>query len=820
MTLFGLFALLQSVSPITLAGINQWTGNGPEGGEIKAMVMDLKNPSTLYVGTLGGVFKTTNGGASWSPSNTGLNSAEVSTLSIAPSNPATLYTVTAGGLFKSVTGGFNWSSVNPSVTAALGWTLTVDPSDPNALYARTIKDGMFKSTDGGINWHPFVIGETNLSIDAFYIAPSNPAIRYAKVASALYRSANGGESWTYINDYYYTRVERFAAFAIDPSNPDTIYISQTGSSGQWSSFMKSTNGGKSWEGYQVSAAWPPILASALAIDPSAPATLYLGTEVGVYKSTDGGKKWIYSAGLGTLFISTLIIDPSNPDTVYAGTNGGVFKSANRGLSWNLANTGLTAATVVNLVIDPSDPSTLYAGTESGVFKSMFAGGGWSSSNNGLAYPSLTTLAIAPSNPSLFFSAASYGRRAGSQLFTSTDSAKSWKPASTSGIQSVNPEGGPPRIDFVAIDPSNSATRYIATTDRRLYKSTDSGNKWFRANQLISSGSNLVFDISVSTLVIDPTNTATLYAGNNSRVSKSTNAAESWVNASSGIPDSFHNILTLYIDPSQPTTLYAGTAGGGVFKTTDGAKNWKAASVGLPTNVSVNTLIIDSSTPSTLYAGTNAGVFKSDNGAVSWSLIPKTGWTGQSVLALLIDPTDRSTLYAGTQGGGVIKFTSRDSTPAITDCLLNWAERNYPALFAPAGTSTFFSGIYAYRYYADSSNFLGVSSLDHHIYLLGMDGALRDIGAEESWLPETSCQVITTPQIECLLNWAETNYGNWFSPSGSPTETWDIYTYRHYAATKTYLGVSTADYHFYSLGTDGILHDEGTVSHWLPKTGCY
>lgn len=80
-------------------------------------------------------------------------------------------------------------------------------------------------------------------------------------------------------------------------------------------------------------------------------------------------------------------------------------------------------------------------------------------------------------------------------------------------------------------------------------------------------------------------------------------------------------------------------------------------------------------------------------------------------------------------------------------------------------------------------------------------------------------VNTSPQIECLFNWAESNYPNLFRPANSPTLVWSNYTYRYYADTNTYLGVSSTDSDVYYMGPDGLLWNEGPSSYWLTKAGC-
>ena len=151
--LIGLLALLMSIcQPHTVsAGTNVWTSNGPEGGYVRALAIDPQTPTTLYAGTYGGVFKSTDGGGNWSTVNTGLTATGVYALAIDPQTPATLYAGTdGGGVFKSTDGGANWSAVNTGLTNTYVYALAIDPQTPATLYAGTY-GGVFKSTHGGGN---------------------------------------------------------------------------------------------------------------------------------------------------------------------------------------------------------------------------------------------------------------------------------------------------------------------------------------------------------------------------------------------------------------------------------------------------------------------------------------------------------------------------------------------------------------------------------------------------------------------------------------------------------------------------------------------
>ena len=123
-------ALLVTSSMTAMGGINSWTSIGPDGGFIMALAIDPVTPATLYAGTYrGGVFKSMNGGESWSAVNTGLPNLNVFSLVIDPQTPPTLYVGIEAGVFKSTNGGGSWSAVNtgPDPTIHVSGLLAIDP---------------------------------------------------------------------------------------------------------------------------------------------------------------------------------------------------------------------------------------------------------------------------------------------------------------------------------------------------------------------------------------------------------------------------------------------------------------------------------------------------------------------------------------------------------------------------------------------------------------------------------------------------------------------------------------------------------------------
>jgi hypothetical protein len=323
---FFTLAGLALVASRASAGVNTWTTNGPTAGPIQALAIDPSNPGTLFAGGGGGlvfpegVFKTTNGGESWTPPSAQLFNTDILAMAIDPSTPSTLYAATVSlsdfpdSLFKSTDGGASWTE---SLHGHDVYSLAIDPSAPATIYAGTGDEGVLKSTDGGASWNPVgTVDQPGTYIAALAIDPTAPATIYASTGAAVIKSTNGGATWTksvHGNDV--------SCFAINPSAPATIYAG-TGGNG----VLMSTDSGVNWSPVSP---WEldGSVVDALAIDPSTPATIYAGTlDAGVFRSTDAGASWTpINVGLGNLAVSALALDPSMPSRLYAGTGGGVYE---------------------------------------------------------------------------------------------------------------------------------------------------------------------------------------------------------------------------------------------------------------------------------------------------------------------------------------------------------------------------------------------------------------------------------------------------------------------------------------------------------------
>jgi len=205
-------------------------------------------------------------------------------------------------------------------------------------------------------------------ISALAVDPHNPDVVYAATNSRLFRSRDGGITWTALGAAPVGVVE----IAIDPRESNILYASARAFG-----LFRTTDAGESWIRTSLAES-----VEKLVIDPNDPTTIYAATSIGIARSNDRGERWTISPELGS--VRTLAIDPATPTTLYSSTNEGVFKSVDAGAHW--VASGMEGIPVFSLVIDNQDTCTIYAATATGAFKSVDAGKNWLPVDQGLAFP--------------------------------------------------------------------------------------------------------------------------------------------------------------------------------------------------------------------------------------------------------------------------------------------------------------------------------------------------------------------------------------------------------------------------------------------------
>jgi photosystem II stability/assembly factor-like uncharacterized protein len=224
-------------------------------------------------------------------------------------------------------------------------------------------------------------------------------------------------------------------------------------------------------------------------------------------------------------------------------------------------------------------------------------------------------------------------------------------ASNSTALVVSPQNAVPftgKVTSIVVDPSRSATVYAGTIGSGIYKTCDGGQNWF------ASGEGLP-NTDILTLVLDRGTPSFVYAGTKNGAFKSMDGGETWNSVGSDLP--MVPIRALAIDPLRPWVIYAAAEQIGVFKSGDVGLTWRPVNTGFPNGVTIQSLAIDPVNSDTIYAGNDvptrvahAQVFKSTDGGGTWQdiwLPPSSRILAQTIYALVIDPSNPVVIYAAT-----------------------------------------------------------------------------------------------------------------------------------------------------------------------------
>ena len=296
------------------------------------------------------------------------------------------------------------------------------------------------------------------------------------------------------------------ALAPDPHQPGVVYVATD------AGLVRSNDAGTSWMATGLVGQ-----VRALAFDPYVAGRLYAAPGWGVAKSEDGGETWTRSTtGLHTPYVTALAVDPSEPATLYAGTNrpsgtrpGGVFKSVDGGETWRLA--GMTDPLIFYLAVAPTMPTTIFARSRSGgLFRSVDGGEAWRRLDVPGAVYDRCPVAVEPGNPATVYSTA--WTAGGGAVQRSTDGGSSWV-AQTAGLTAGDLCG-------LAVDPRSSGTLY-AGGERGVFKSTNAGARWvpIGGTTWLRAGDTGETPLAplVYVLAVDPHDPARLYAASADRV---------------------------------------------------------------------------------------------------------------------------------------------------------------------------------------------------------------------------------------------------------------------------------------------------------------
>jgi photosystem II stability/assembly factor-like uncharacterized protein len=720
-----------------LAGL-QWRLVGPFRGGWGTMAAGIPDqPGTFYFGAAGGgVWKTTDSGATWQPMSDGITDAAIGAIAIASSNPKVLYAgaghpeprydIAAGnGVYKTSDGGEHWQNIGLKATRYVG-AILVDPRDENTvlvgalghIFGPSPDRGVFRTTDGGKTWKKTLFIDNQTGVVDLAADPEQPNIVFAAAwtardwpwlsyftpiegeGSAIYKSLDGGQTWKRLAGENWPRgkLGRIGLGVTHLKNDATrIYASID--SEKSGGLYRSDDGGDHWQHVNDAKAVSTWYESRITVAPDNPDTVYIVGQ-SIHKSTDAGKTFtIFKGAPGGDDYHHVWINPKHPNHMITASDQGTVVTVDGGAHWSDWYNQPTGQ-FYHLATDNRFPYWIYSGQQdSGTvaiasrsdygaisFRDWHPVGG---DERDYDIPD-------PEDPSIVF-----GSGLGSRI-TRWDSR-------TGEVQNVSPwpvsaygaRGTEVKYRYTWISPiafSTQAPYVFYAGTQVLFRSADKGQHWDIISPDLTGkrddakhcdgdvpianatacGYGVIYSIAPS-----PRSNDEIWIGtDNGFVQLTRDAGKTWQNVTpKGIP-AWAKISTIDLSALQPGTAYAAVDNQRqddfrplAFKTHDYGKTWTKITNGLPDGHFVGVVRADTVKPGLLYAGTDAGVYVSFDDGGRWQPLQRNlpvAW----VRDLLVHDND---LIAATQGRAI--WVLDDVSPLRQ---LDAATANAPAhLFTPA-----------------------------------------------------------------------------------------------------------------------------------------
>ena len=610
----------------SLVGPSASPGNAtgqPNGlGRINTICFHSTNPNTFYIGSpSGGLWRTTDGAATWNVLTTSTPTLGVSSVLLHPTN-ANLILIGTGdrdasdapgmGVYKSTDGGTTWVASNTGMGNITVGMMIMLPSDPNVILACT-SAGIYKTADGGATWVKKSSNSNNYKDIKFN--PGDPTIVYATEGGKFYRSVNTGETWTQITSGIVTGTR--LVIGVSMSQPSWVYVCQT--NGTFAGLLKSTDNGLTFATLSTtpnimdyacdgsgtsSQAWYDLC---IEVDPNNANTLYVGG-VNIWKSTNGGVSWaINTHWVGSSWgtscapsvhadIHCLAWSPVN-GSLFTGCDGGIYKTANGGTNWTDISSGLAISQVYKIGQSAIKQTLCMNGyQDNGTSKNT--GSNFTTVLGGDGMECL----IDYSDTLVRYGSIYYGsinRSMGGGYYT----------IAANGVNGINESGAwvTPYILHETI-PSTMFAGYVNVWRSTNVKAASTSAVSWTKISAGEAGTCSVLEQSSASVDI-------LYVVRSSSLKRSDNA-----NAATPV----WNVCTLpggatptdlEAHPTDPNIVYA-TAGSKVYKSTDKGITWTSISGTLP-SVTVNCIVYDKNSNEGLYIGTKSNVFYRDASMSDW-----------------------------------------------------------------------------------------------------------------------------------------------------------------------------------------------------------
>ena len=691
-----------------------WRAIGPAnmGGRVTDIDGVPGDPSTFYVsGADGGIHKTIDGGVSFQPIFENQRAYSIGALTIAPSDKNILWVGTGEGdprnsvgygwgVYKSTDGGASWEHLGLKKTERIK-RIVVDPTNPDIAcvcalgkeWGANPERGVFKTTDGGKTWDKILYIDEDTGCADIAMENENPRIMYAGMwtfrrrpwrfddggkNTAIYKTTDGGANWKKImNGLPETDMAR-PGIHIAQSDPDIVYL-MTEFEGGGTAF-RSEDKGENWimVNDDPNINFRPFYYSDVRVDPQNPNILF-SISGRLSRSKDNGKTWERIATTVHGDHQALWIDPQNPEYILNGSDGGFQRSFDGGDNWEIIN-NIELSQFYQIQVDNLKPYNVYGGLQDngtwvGPSNSLYNAGILKRHWKGLAYGDGYFAEPIPGNEHL--------------VYTNLQGGVPFLVDSRYGnVQTIHPypkiigsagdaiELHKYRFNWDApihISPHDPETVYIG--GNVIFKSQDRGNSWEvispdlttndKSKQRTSGGTiyqdNTAAEFHCTVLYIaeSPVQKGVLWAGtDDGNVQLSMDGGKNWTNLKDrikGLPD-FAWVSKIHASEHQAGTAFVTVDQHRmndfrpyVFMTKNFGKSWEKISSNLPKDDYVKVVRQDPHNPNLLFAGMEHGIYASWNLGKSWEKI-NVDLPNVSVRDLRIQARDRD-LIVGTHGRG-------------------------------------------------------------------------------------------------------------------------------------------------------------------------
>ncbi|HEV2387639.1 MAG TPA: hypothetical protein VGS20_10335 [Candidatus Acidoferrales bacterium] len=592
---------------------------GPLGNRVAAVAGVAGDPLVYYAGAAsGGIFKTTDGGATWRAIFDREPVSSIGSLAVAPSDPDTVWAGTGEtsirsnismgwGIYKSTDAGRAWRRMGLESTGRIG-RIVIDPAAPGTVFACALGNsygpqpdrGVFRTTDGGQTWQKVLYVDENTGCSDLAIDPSNPRVLFAGMwqfvihtwgqesggpGSGIFRTTDGGAHWTRLAGHGLPEQEvGKIGLAIARSDPKRVYaIIETGTGEPFQGkptaegeLWRSDDGGDHWQMMNPShdVAGRPHYYSRMEVNPDNENEVYFLT-ASVAISEDGGKTlrvirgYPLTAGGHVLVTPPLgdfhgmWIDPTNGNRMIVCNDGGVGISANRGATWQRVQ--LPNAQVYHVEVDNQIPYFVYGNRQDGP---SFRG---------------------PSNSLIF----GYGH------FAPTISMSEWMTVGGGESGWTIPDSVDPNIIWSSGTAAGPIGGTIDRYDART-RQARSVEVWPDETEGFPAGAlkyrfNWTFPVAM-----DPLDHNRVFAGSQV-VHMTTNGGQSWQAISPDLtlndrskqgpsggltgdnigPEYGGTLMSIAASPVQEGVIWTGSNDGQVYVSRDGGKNWANVSKNIP-----------------------------------------------------------------------------------------------------------------------------------------------------------------------------------------------------------------------------------------------